>query len=66
MRNDKIDWTRGEMEVSQLCDQRNDEMERQAKLARRRIKEEKRQKAKVRASNPKAIKNRNIQNVATH
>ena len=49
-----------------MCDQRNDEIERQAKLARRRIKEEKHQKAKAGASKPKAIKDRRIQNVATN
>ena len=48
-----------------MCDRRNDEIDRRTILAQRRIKEEKRQKAKARASKPKAIKDRHIQNVAT-
>jgi hypothetical protein len=51
------------MDISQLCDRRNDEIERKANLARRRIKEEKCQKAKARASKPKGIKDRRLQTV---
>lgn len=52
------------MKLSQLCDRRNEEIDRKADLARRRIKEEKRQKAKPRASYPKVNKDRCLQTVA--
>ena len=54
------------MDVSQLCDRRNDEIDRRTILAQRRIKEEKRQKANERGSKLKAISNSRIQNDATH
>ena len=53
------------MVVSQLCDQRNDELKRQADLARRRGREEKRQRAQARANKPKEIKDHRIQSVTT-
>nr|XP_020201640.2 protein diaphanous homolog 1-like [Aegilops tauschii subsp. strangulata] len=62
MRNNKIEWTsKLTMDVSQLCDQRNDELKRQANLARRTEREEKRQKAKGRAHKPKTSLDRRIQ-----
>ena len=64
MRNEKIEWhSRLHMEVSQLCDKRNEEIDRKADLARRRIQEEKRQKARARVSKPKTNKDRRLQNV---
>jgi hypothetical protein len=66
MRNNKIEWhSRLKMDLSQLFDQRNDEIKHQADLARQREKEEKRHKAKARASKPKAISDHCIQTVAT-
>ena len=66
MRNNKIEWhARLKLEVSQLCDWRNDDFARQAEHARWREKDEKCQQSKARASKPKAIKDRRIQNVAT-
>jgi hypothetical protein len=66
MRNEKIDWhSRLHMEIAQLCDRRNEEIDRKADLARRRIQEEKCQKARARNSNPKANKDRRLQNIAT-
>ena len=53
------------MDVSQLCDRRNDEIKRQADLARRREREEKCQKAQARASQLKASKDRRIQSIST-
>ena len=53
------------MDVSQLCDRRNDEIKRQAGLARRRIQEEKRHIARARANKPKAMLDRRIQLVLT-
>ena len=65
MRNAKIDrHSRLHMDVSQLCDRRNEEIDRKVDLARRRVKEEKRQKAKARASKPKVNKDRRLQTVA--
>nr|XP_020165050.1 DNA ligase 1-like [Aegilops tauschii subsp. strangulata] len=62
MRNNKIEWhSKLKMDVSQLCDRRNEEIKRQADLARRREKEEKQEKAQARASQLKASKDRRIQ-----
>ena len=60
-RNNKIEWhSRLKMDVSQLCDRRNDEIKRQADLARWRQKEEKHQKLRARANKPKTISDRHI------
>jgi hypothetical protein len=53
------------VDISQLCDHRNDEIKRQADLARRREREEKRQKAQTRASKLKAVKDRRIQSITS-
>ena len=51
------------MDISQLCDRRNDEIKRQADLARRREREEKCQKAQARANQLKDSKDHRIQSV---
>ena len=48
MRNNKIEWhSRLKMDVSQLCDRRNDEIKRKADLARRREREVSESKCKI-------------------
>ena len=53
------------MDISQLCDRRNDEIKRQADLARRRKREEKHHRAQARANKTKEIKVRHIRSVST-
>lgn len=66
IRKNKVDrHSRMQMDVSQLCDRRNDEIERKAEAARRRDVEEKRQKTREKASKLKENKDRCLLTVAT-
>nr|XP_020189856.1 RNA polymerase II degradation factor 1-like [Aegilops tauschii subsp. strangulata] len=62
MRNNKIDChSKMKMDVSQLCDRRNDEIKRQADLAQHREREEKRQRAQAREIKPREVMDRRVQ-----
>ena len=52
-----------QMEVSQLCDTRNEEIDTKVEAAKRRTVKEKRQKTRGQASKPKENKDRHLTNV---
>nr|XP_020161172.1 calpastatin-like [Aegilops tauschii subsp. strangulata] len=64
IRNEKVEWhSKMHLDVAQLCDRKNEQIDRKVDLARRRVQEERCQRALARAAKPQGKKDHHLQNV---